>query len=89
MRGIFFSPRTEITTRFLASAFYYKEDVAFGFVNTKSAGVTEMLARYNINKHRETLLLFNEETNSPVASISVSNSFVVYITITLHVGPTY
>lgn len=76
VRGIFFSPSQEITARFLASAFFYKENVAFGFVHTKSGDVTQILKKFNVNKNRETLLLFNEETHSPAATISVSISVV-------------
>ena len=77
VRGLFFSPHPEITIRFLASAFFYKENIAFGYVHTRSMDVGEILKKYSINKHRETLLLFNEEISSPVASLSVSILLVI------------
>ncbi|XP_045161432.1 dnaJ homolog subfamily C member 16-like [Mercenaria mercenaria] len=71
VRAIYFSPREEMSVRFLASAFYYKDNVAFGFVNTKLDTAGAVMSKYNINRNRETLLMFNEETVSPVASISM------------------
>lgn len=77
VRAIFFSPREEKSVRFLASAFYYKDNVAFGYVNTKLNTADGVISKYNINRNRETLLMFNEETVTPVATISVS-CYTVY-----------
>lgn len=56
----------------MAPAFYHRENVAFGFVNTLDSASGALITKYNINKYRETLLMFNEETNTPVATVSVS-----------------
>jgi hypothetical protein len=74
VRAIFFSPREEKSVRFLASVLSYKDNVAFGFVNTKLGMAGGLMSKYNVNNNRETLLMFNEESVSPVASISVSYS---------------
>ncbi|KAL4220901.1 DnaJ molecular chaperone y domain [Mactra antiquata] len=71
VRAIFFSPREEMSLRFLAAAYYFKENVLFGFVHTRTHSVDTVLSKYNINKNRETLLMFNEEVTSPVATISM------------------
>lgn len=76
VRGVFFSPRIDISARLLASAFYYKDNVVFGFVHTRAGEVTEIVKKYVVNKNRETLLMFNEETSAPVASISVSSPVI-------------
>ncbi|XP_060584004.1 dnaJ homolog subfamily C member 16-like [Ruditapes philippinarum] len=71
VRAIFFSPREEKSVRFLASVLSYKDNVAFGFVNTKLGMAGGLMSKYNVNNNRETLLMFNEESVSPVASISM------------------
>lgn len=71
VRAIYFSPREEMSVRFLASAFYFKDNVAFGYVNVKLTSAAAVMSKYSINKNRETLLMFNEETVTPVATISM------------------
>ncbi|WAR14010.1 DJC16-like protein [Mya arenaria] len=65
------SPREDLSARFLAPAYFYRENVAFGHVYTQSLQGKDMLRKFGVNKHRETLLLFNEDTSSPVATISM------------------
>ncbi|ESO88811.1 hypothetical protein LOTGIDRAFT_218980 [Lottia gigantea] len=71
IRGIFFSPKNEPSTRLLAPAFYYQERVAFGFVCTHSNEAIILLNKLNINRNRDTLLLFNEDATNPVASVTM------------------
>ncbi|XP_052819876.1 dnaJ homolog subfamily C member 16-like [Mya arenaria] len=71
VRGLFFSPREDLSARFLAPAYFYRENVAFGHIYTQSLQGKDMLRKFGVNKHRETLLLFNEDTSSPVATISM------------------
>ena len=73
--AVFFSPRLEPSARFLAPAFYHRDRIAFGYVSTSMDDAQDLMRRFNINKRRETLLMFNEETSSPLATISVSESF--------------
>ncbi|WAR14033.1 DJC16-like protein [Mya arenaria] len=65
------SPREDLSARFLAPAYFYRENVAFGHIYTQSLQGKDMLRKFGVNKHRETLLLFNEDTSSPVATISM------------------
>ncbi|KAK7093775.1 dnaJ homolog subfamily C member 16-like [Littorina saxatilis] len=71
MTAIFFSPRSEPSARFLAPAFFHRDRVAFGYVCTSTVEAEELMLKFNVNKRRETLLMFNEETTSPVATISM------------------
>ncbi|KAH3827046.1 hypothetical protein DPMN_128974 [Dreissena polymorpha] len=73
VRAVFFSPRQDMSAAFLAPAFFYKDNLAIGYVYTKSDDVTNILLKFNVNKHRETLLLFNEDSKSPVATISMQH----------------
>ncbi|XP_059178556.1 dnaJ homolog subfamily C member 16-like [Physella acuta] len=69
VRAVFFTSRAEPSLRVLASAFYYRDRVAFGYVHTMGPDVDKLLKRFSINKHRETLLLWNEITDSTLVSI--------------------
>ncbi|XP_062581123.1 dnaJ homolog subfamily C member 16-like [Saccostrea cucullata] len=71
MRGIFFSPKEEISALFLAPAFYYKSFVTFGHVNTNSDDVYKILRKFNLHSGHKSLLMFNEDSQSPVASLSM------------------
>ncbi|PVD36895.1 hypothetical protein C0Q70_03886 [Pomacea canaliculata] len=69
--AIFFSPRTEPSARFLAPAFYHRDRIAFSYVSTSTNDALKLMEKFNINKRRETLLMFNEDASSPVATISM------------------
>ncbi|XP_076451608.1 dnaJ homolog subfamily C member 16-like [Babylonia areolata] len=71
MTAIFFSPRLEPSARFLAPAFFHRDRIAFAFVSTSMEEGQGVMQRFNINKRRETFLMFNEETSSPVATLSM------------------
>ncbi|KAH9504393.1 DnaJ sub C member 16, partial [Bulinus truncatus] len=69
--AIFFGSRPKPSLRFLAPAFYYRDRISFGYVHTVGPDVDNIIRKFNINRHRETLLLWNEVTDSPLASIVV------------------
>lgn len=71
MRGVFFSPKEEISAMYLAPAFYYKSFVTFGHVNTNADDVYKTLKRFNLHSGHKSLLMFNEDAQSPVASLSM------------------
>ena len=71
VRAIFFGPKEEPSLRFLAPAFANQDRIACGYVYTGSADINKLARRYSINKHRETLLMWNEVTDQTVASISM------------------
>lgn len=79
MRGIFFSPKEEISAMYLAPAFYYKTFVTFGHVNTNADDVYKTLKRFNLHSGHKSLLMFNEDAQSPVASLSVGIFYVTFI----------
>ncbi|KAK3600257.1 hypothetical protein CHS0354_039724 [Potamilus streckersoni] len=71
VRAIFFGQKQDPGTRFLAPAFYYQDNIAFAYVYTMDPETRILKEKYNINNNRETILLFNEETDTPVATISM------------------
>ncbi|KAJ8320887.1 hypothetical protein KUTeg_002474 [Tegillarca granosa] len=71
VRAIFFGQKSDPSVRLLAPAFQYKEYVKFGYVDTRSASNLNIMHRYNVNRNRESFMMFNEETNTSVATISM------------------
>lgn len=69
--AIFFSPRPDPSARFLAPAFFHRDRIAFAYVCTSVDDSIEMVRKFNVNKRRETLLIFNEDISSPAATISM------------------
>ncbi|GFR73313.1 DnaJ homolog subfamily C member 16-like [Elysia marginata] len=69
VRAIFFSHKAEPSLRFIAPAFFFRDRIACGYVHTMSPEVQTLVRRFNINKHRESLLMWNEATDSTLASI--------------------
>lgn len=69
--AIFFSPRTEPSARLLSPAFSHRDRINFAYVCTSDNVAQDLMLRYNINKKRETLVMFNEETTAPIASLSM------------------
>ncbi|XP_033763576.1 dnaJ homolog subfamily C member 16-like [Pecten maximus] len=71
MRAIILGQKEEPAIRFLATAMHYKNFVKFAYINTASPDIGKIMKKNGVNKHRETLLMFNEESSSPVATISM------------------
>ncbi|XP_076086499.1 dnaJ homolog subfamily C member 16-like [Mytilus galloprovincialis] len=69
VRALLFIRREEISMRFLAPAFYHKEFIKFGYVNLWTNENSNLTKKYNVNRYRETLLMFNEDTQTPVATL--------------------
>ncbi|BFZ23270.1 hypothetical protein BsWGS_26309 [Bradybaena similaris] len=69
VRAIFFSSKSQPSLRFLAPAFFYRDRIACGFVHTGDPKAEKLVKQYSVNKYRETLLLWNEVTDSTLATI--------------------
>lgn len=67
-----FEPRTQPRLRYLLSAFQFRHRVAFGFVELNSDQSKQIKGRYQINPTMDSLLLFNEDAERPVASVAMS-----------------
>ncbi|KAL7021158.1 hypothetical protein ACKWTF_011779 [Chironomus riparius] len=73
VRALIFEPRLQPRLRYLLSAFYFKNHVHFGFIQTLKGDSKEIIERYKLNAHMDSLLLFNEDSNRPIASVSMSD----------------
>lgn len=73
VRAIIFEPRQQPRLRYLITAFNFKTRVHFGFVQTLSQESKRLIEKYKVNQNLDTLLLFNEDSDRPVASVSMTD----------------
>ncbi|XP_055585813.1 dnaJ homolog subfamily C member 16 isoform X1 [Uranotaenia lowii] len=73
VRALVMEPRAQPRLRYLITAYHFRERVAFGFVQLNSQKSQHIQERYKLHPSLDTLLIFNEDSNRPVASISMSD----------------
>ncbi|XP_055616645.1 dnaJ homolog subfamily C member 16 [Toxorhynchites rutilus septentrionalis] len=73
VRALVVEPKTQPRLRYLITAFHFRERVAFGFVQINSKKMTHIQERFKVHPSIDTLLIFNEDTSRPVASIAMSD----------------
>lgn len=73
VRALIFEPRLQPRLRYLLTAYFFKNRVHFGFVPTLSPDSKMLIERYKVNPSLDTLMLFNEDSARPVASVSMTD----------------
>lgn len=73
VRALIFEPRQQPRLRYLLTAYYFRNRVHFGFVQTLSLDSKALIDRYKVNPTLDTLMLFNEDSVRPVASASMTD----------------
>lgn len=73
IRALIFEKRDFIRLRYLLMAFYYRDRVAFGFIQVGISETENITSKYKISGELDTLLLFNENSEKPMASISMKD----------------
>jgi DnaJ homolog subfamily C member 16 len=73
VRALILEPRQQPRLRYLITAFNFKSRVHFGFVQTLKPSSRELIERYKVNQNLDSLLLFNEDSARPVASVSMTD----------------
>ncbi|KAJ8928464.1 hypothetical protein NQ314_018969 [Rhamnusium bicolor] len=68
VRGLIFEPRYSMRLRYLVTAYHFRHRVAFGFVDSQ-----EIRDRYQVPHDMDTVLLFNENTSYPMASVTMKD----------------
>lgn len=68
VRGLIFEPRQSIRLRYLITAFHFRDRVAFGFVDSE-----EIRGKFQVPNDMDTVLIFNENTSRPIASVSMKD----------------
>ncbi|KAH8292525.1 hypothetical protein KR054_011439 [Drosophila jambulina] len=69
VRALILEPRSLIRLRYLLTAFEFNDRVAFGFVDMNGKRSKDIIDRFKVNTSMDTLLIFNEESTSYVASV--------------------
>lgn len=73
IRALIFDKKESVRLRYLFVAFYYRDRVAFGFVQTGKPDTELIVVKYKISMDLDTLLLFNENSEKPMASVSMKD----------------
>ncbi|XP_015429727.1 PREDICTED: dnaJ homolog subfamily C member 16 [Dufourea novaeangliae] len=73
IRALIFDRKESIRLRYLFIAFYYRDRVAFGFVQTGNPDTEHIITKHKISADLDTLLLFNENSEKPMASVSMKD----------------
>ncbi|KAG5319378.1 DJC16 protein, partial [Pseudoatta argentina] len=73
IRALIFEKRDFIRLRYLLMSFYYRDRVAFGFVQIGIPETKNITSKYKISGELDTLLLFNENSEKPMASVSMKD----------------
>ncbi|EGI65031.1 DnaJ-like protein subfamily C member 16 [Acromyrmex echinatior] len=73
IRALIFEKRNFIRLRYLLTSFYYRDRVAFGFVQISVPETKNITSKYKISGELDTLLLFNENSEKPMASVSMKD----------------
>lgn len=73
VRALIFEPRTQPRLRYLLIAYKFRTRVHFGFVQTLRQETKAIVERYKVNPSLDTVLLFNENSVRPLASVSMSD----------------
>ncbi|XP_013775072.1 dnaJ homolog subfamily C member 16-like isoform X2 [Limulus polyphemus] len=71
VRALFFSQVEPPRLRYLLLAYQYNTHASFGFIKLGSPGIDETCRHYGVNKQMDSLLVFNENVTSPVATLSM------------------
>ena len=76
VRVLIFGKLDIIRLRYLTTAYRFRERVLFGFVQLNDRNARKVLQQFRIspnNKEVDTILLFNEDHSSPIASVSMKD----------------
>ncbi|XP_060523607.1 dnaJ homolog subfamily C member 16 [Cylas formicarius] len=66
VRGLIFEPRPNLRLRYLIAAYHFRHRVAFAFVDSD-----EIRLKYGVPRDMDTVMLFNENTSTPVAKVTL------------------
>ncbi|XP_044593084.1 dnaJ homolog subfamily C member 16 [Cotesia glomerata] len=73
IRALIFEKLELPRLRYLLVAFHHRERVAFGYVQMGKPETEAIVTKYKIPKDLNTLLLFNENSEKPMASVSMKD----------------
>lgn len=73
VRVLLFGKLDVVRLRYLTSGFKFRDRAALGYVQINKGKVESTLERFGVSKSVDTLLLFQEDTTKPVASLAMAD----------------
>merc|ERR1719410_2743431 len=73
VRILLFGKLDIVRLRYLAAAFRFRERVAVGYVQVSQKDTKDIIERFKVNVRKDTLLVFQEDSNTPVASLAMDD----------------
>jgi len=73
VRVLLFGKLDVVRLRYLTSGFKFRERAALGYVQVTDDNTKETVDRFQVDVKQDTLLLFQEESENPVARLSMSD----------------
>merc|ERR1719510_48835 len=75
VRVLLFGKLDIVRLRYLTAAFHYRDRISVGYVQVNTADTKAVVERFKVNVRKDTLLVFQEDGNTPVASLSNQKVF--------------
>lgn len=72
IRVLIFSKAESIRLRYLLVAFRFRSRAAVGHINVGNEDTEGIVKRFNVQSNMESLLIFNEDSSKPIATLSMS-----------------
>jgi len=73
VRVLLFGKLDVVRLRYLTAGFKFRERAAVGYVQVTAADTKEVVDRFKIDIKKDTLLMFQEDTNTPIATLAMSD----------------
>ena len=73
VRVLLFGKLDIVRLRYLTAAFHYRDRISVGYVQVNTADSKAVVERFKVNVRKDTLLVFQEDSNTPVASLAMDD----------------
>jgi len=73
VRVLLFGKLDVVRLRYLTAGFKFRERAAVGYVQVTGGDTKEVVDRFKVDIKKDTLLMFQEDTDTPVASLAMSD----------------
>ena len=73
VRVLLFGKLDIVRLRYLTAAFHYRDRISVGYVQVNTADTKVVVERFKVNVRKDTLLVFQEDGNTPVASLAMDD----------------
>ena len=73
VRVLLFGKLDIVRLRYLTAAFHHRDRISVGYVQVNTADTKAVVERFKVNVRKDTLLVFQEDGNTPVASLAMDD----------------